>query len=119
MITAATSGIKQYVLTPDEARSILSEQWAEFDIDVDLDELTEEQRDQLDRINVREAGQGPQDDEPDTSPRQNPQLQNGGGQAAGQNREGSQPTRTATDSLDESDLDAIADRVVERLSEDE
>jgi len=121
LVTAATNAIKNYALTPDEARSVLSEEWAEFDIDVDLDELTEEQMDTFDRINVREVGRGPKDDEP----RQNPTLQNGGGQPAGQGRASSQPTRAGDDTdstdgaitLDEDTVNVIVDRVADRLDD--
>lgn len=89
VITAATNGIKNYVLTPDEARSLVEKQWADFDVDINLSDLSEEDMDTLDRINMREAGRGPNDDEP----RQNPRQQNGGGQPAGQTRSSSQPTR--------------------------
>jgi hypothetical protein len=64
LVTAATNGVKNYVLTPDEARSIVEEEWATFDIDIDLEELTEEDKDTLDRININEAGQGVKDNEP-------------------------------------------------------
>lgn len=111
LVTAATNAIKNYVLTPEEARSLIEEEWAEFDIDIDLGELTEQDRDNLDRINIREAGQGPQDDEPDV--RENPRQQNGGGQPEGQTRSSSQPTRT--DSLSDEELDELADRLADRL----
>lgn len=108
LITAVTNGIKNYVLTPDEARSIVSEEWAEFDIDVDLDELEEDDWDSLDRINMNEAGQGIHDNEPvnQENVRENPQLRNGGGQPSGQNRESSQPQRTSQDSG--VDLDSLS-----------
>jgi len=112
LVTAATNAIKNYVLTPDEARSLVSENWAEFEIDVDLDELSEDEWDDLDRINMNEAGQGASDNEPDTSPRNNPRMQNGGGQPAGQTRESSQPVR---DSLSEEEISAIADELAEKL----
>jgi hypothetical protein len=51
---ALTTLIGQYVLTPDEARSILSEQWSM----VDIDDLTETQKDELDRIRLATSGQG-------------------------------------------------------------
>jgi len=110
LVTAATNAIKNYVLTPDEARSLVSEQWAEFDIDVDLDELSEDEWDDFDRINMNEAGQGASDNEPDTGPRNNPRMKNGGGQPEGQTRESSQPTR---DSLSESEVERIAEKVAE------
>lgn len=49
---ALTILINGYTLTPDEARNILSEEWAE----IDLDALTEEDRDLLDRINLTQVG---------------------------------------------------------------
>lgn len=65
IVTAATNGIKNYVLTPTEARSVIEAGWAEFDMDADLGEpLTEAEMDELDRINMNEAGQGRQDNEP-------------------------------------------------------
>lgn len=100
LMTAVTSGIKQYVLTPEEARSIVEEEWASFDIEVDLEELTEEDRDALDRINLHEAGQGTVgENEPDI--RHNPQIQNGGGQPQGQTRESDQPVRDSALDLSE------------------
>jgi hypothetical protein len=113
LLTGLSAGIKQYILTPTEARSILTEEWAQFDIDVDLAELTEDDKDALDRINLREAGQGPGDNEPDQ--RENPRLQNGGGQEQGQTRSSSQPQRASADSLSDEVVEEIADRVVDKL----
>lgn len=116
LITAATNGIKNYVLTPDEARRLIEEEWSTFNIDVSLDELSEDDWDSLDRINIRETGQLSPEDEPDMGgTRQNPRLQNGGGQPQGQNRDPSQPQRTTADSLTDDEIDAIAERVVEQL----
>jgi hypothetical protein len=96
MITAATNAIKNYVMTPDEARTLVSEEWASFDIDVSLDALTEDELDTLDRINMNEAGQGIKDNEPVN--RQNPQTSGSqGGRPSGSSGGSSQPT---TDSLD-------------------
>lgn len=114
LITAVVSGIKQYVLTPDEARSIVEEEWADFDIDIDLEKLDEDDWDDLDRINLREAGRRPQEGGSDV--RQNPQLQNGGGQPAGENRESSQPNRVSADDLDDEIVNEIADAVAEKLA---
>jgi hypothetical protein len=135
LVTAATNGVKNYVLTPDEARNLVEEEWARFDIDVDLDTLSEEDLDDLDRINLREVGRGPQDDEPDV--RGSRMQQNGGGQEAGENRSSSQPQRAdarsnATsstddepsqradarpDELSEETIERLADAVTERLTE--
>jgi hypothetical protein len=51
---AVTTLIGNYVITPDEARSILTEEWAA----VDVDDLDEDQMDTLDRINLAQVGQG-------------------------------------------------------------
>lgn len=120
VVTAATNAIKNYVLTPDEARSVMEEQWAKFDADVDLEDLDESDWDDLDRINIREAGRGPQDDEPVNQERirENPQMQNGGGQPAGQTRESSQPTRDDAIELSEAAKDDIAARIVEQLTDE-
>jgi hypothetical protein len=53
---ALTTLIGSYVLTPDEARSILSEEWSA----IDLNDLTERQKDELDRIRLATSGQGEQ-----------------------------------------------------------
>lgn len=94
IVTAATNGIKNYVLTPNEARSILEEEWAELDTDVDLDDLSEEDMDILDRINMNEAGQGVSDNElvNEERVRESP-MNNSGGRPQGSNEDQSQPNR--------------------------
>lgn len=52
---AMTTAIGQYVLTPDEAREMLTEEFTE----IDFDDLTERQKDELDRIRLASSGQGP------------------------------------------------------------
>jgi hypothetical protein len=93
VITAVTNGIKNYTLTPNEARDIIEAKWSDFEADVDLDDLTEDEYDIFDRINMNEAGQGASDNDPGSTPRNNPRMKNGGGQEPGENRESSQPTR--------------------------
>lgn len=51
---ALTTLIGSFALTPDEAREILTEDFVE----IDLEDLTEEQLDELDRINLTRSGQG-------------------------------------------------------------
>jgi len=46
--------ITNYVITPDEARELLNQEWA----DVEYDGLSQQQRDVLDRINLAKVGQG-------------------------------------------------------------
>lgn len=52
---ALTGLIGSFALTPDEARGILSEEFTE----IDLEDLTEDQLDELDRVNLTRSGQGP------------------------------------------------------------
>jgi len=52
--SALSTLIGSYVITPDEARSIMSEEWA----DIDFDNLSEAQKDELDRIRLATSGQG-------------------------------------------------------------
>jgi len=94
VVTAATNAIKNYVLTPNEARSILEQEWAELDTDVDLDDLAEEDMDTLDRINMNEAGQGIHDNEPvnEENVRESP-MNNSGGRPQGSTEDQSQPNR--------------------------
>lgn len=99
----------QYMITPDEARAILSEEWAS----IDLDDLTQEQMDVLDRINLAQVGQGEfaeaNDPEPD-----NPQR---GGQEGGRPegaRQGAEQSG-ATPGQDEDFLDRLAEKVADKL----
>ena len=117
LITAATNGIKNYVLTPDEARSLLNEEWATFDIDVDLAELTESQKDGLDRININEAGQGLKDNEPNN--RQNPQTSGSqGGRPTGSTGTSSNPTTDSQDTqLAELSEDTLREELQRRESD--
>lgn len=78
--------INNYVLTPDEARSIMEEEWAEFE---GLDPLTEEEWDDLDRVQLAQVGQfqGVQAEEQEQGVWSgNPSApgNNGGGMAQGQ-----------------------------------
>jgi len=118
LVTAATNAIKNYVMTPDEARSLLSEEWAEFDIDVDLDELAESEMDTLDRININEAGQGIKDNEPRNNPSQSG---SDGGRPEGSTNASETPTTDSSrrnvkvdDNSDEPTTDSI-----DELSTDE
>jgi len=58
--------ITNYVITPDEARNLMTQEWA----DIEYDGLTQDQRDVLDRINLAKVGQGvwaeANDPEPET-----------------------------------------------------
>jgi hypothetical protein len=113
-VTAATNGVTNYVLTTEEARSILEESWAELDREIDLGALAEDDLDEMDRIRMRLAGKTSGEDEPDAPVRENPMQQNGGGQPEGQTRESSQPTR---DGLTDEELDQLADRLGQRFED--
>jgi hypothetical protein len=108
LVTAATNGVKNYVLTPDEARSLVEEEWATFDINVDLDDLTEDQMDTLDRININEAGQGIKDNEPVNSSRTVGGQQ--GGRPEGSTQSQSNPTTDDIDELTTEELQAELER---------
>ena len=114
LITAATNGIKNYVLTPDEARELLTEEWATFDIDVDLDDLAEPEWDEFDRINIREAGQGPQDDEPVNPERANPQT---AGRRGGRPQGSTGGQDDMADELSEISTDTLRDELSNRNTE--
>ena len=96
---AVTMLINNYALTPNEARSILSEEWAEFE---GLEELEEEDYDVFDRINLNTVGayKGGEKAEEELgggeagvhpSVMQNPREQNGGGRQQGENSESTNP----------------------------
>lgn len=53
---AMSTAIGSYQLTPDEARNVLSAEFTELE----FDDLTETQKDELDRIRLATSGQGPQ-----------------------------------------------------------
>jgi hypothetical protein len=96
VITAATNGIKNYVLTPDEAREIVKAGWSEFDMDADIgDPLSEDELDTLDRININEAGQGIRDNEPVNEGRVRTSGRQGGRPEGAS--DASQPTADGTD----------------------
>lgn len=105
-----TTLIGQYALTPDEARALLSEEFVE----IDLDDLTESQMDELDRIRLATSGQGEQalasegeyTNAPETNPRQGGQ-EGGRPEGARQGSEGSGATPTG-DSLTE-DLERLSE----------
>jgi hypothetical protein len=77
-VNAANMAINGYVMTPDEAREILTEDFAE----IEFDTLTESQWDELDRLNLNKVGayEGGQNAEEEM---ENPRRQNGGGMPEG------------------------------------
>lgn len=80
-VQLVTQGISNYVLTPDEARDLLNEQWADWS-DMSMEELDEEQLDYLDRVNTgrSNATRGSEEAEMENgSGRGTPAVGNGGG----------------------------------------
>jgi hypothetical protein len=56
IMTAVSNGLSNYVLSVEEARGIIEAEWAKLDADVELSELTEDEKDELDRINQQQLG---------------------------------------------------------------
>jgi hypothetical protein len=105
------AGINNFVLTPGEAREILQEEWADTDIDWESD-FTDEERDWLQTLNVAQMGaEAALPEEMSGNPRVG---QNGGGMESGTQTASEQPDG---DALDGDVIDAIADRVADRLTE--
>lgn len=103
--------INDFILTPQEARAILQEEWAEADIDWES-EFTEEEKDFLESLNVAQMGT-----EAALPPEENNKMQgnsrvgqNGGGREEGQSGSSQQPN---TDSLSDREIDRIAQRLNE------
>lgn len=111
---ALTTLIGNYVVTPDEAREILTEEWTQ----IDFDNLTEDQMDILDRLNLAQVGQaqGAERAEAEitgeTNPRQGGQ-QGGRPEGAQQGGEGSGATPTGDEFIDK-----LAERVADKLQDD-
>lgn len=82
VITAVSSGVSKYLFSHEDAREILQEQWAEIDTDIDISEITEEEMDQLDRINTTKGKQFEQGASSENEVEGNPRAgQNGGGRS--------------------------------------
>lgn len=107
------SGINNFVLTPNEARTILQEEWADVDIEWE-DDFTDEEEEFLRTLNIAQLGTEaalPRNDPDENDMGGNPRVgQNGGGMEQGQQTTSEQPT---TDSLSNRDIDRIAQRIVE------
>lgn len=95
-VQALTNAVNNYILTPDEARSILDERWARVEINMDLDDLTEEQLDYIDRVTVFKNKNFPEgageENEIENEPR-NPRVGQNGGGAEGTGGANGNPTR--------------------------
>lgn len=119
---ALTMMINGYMMTPDEARAVLSEEWAE----IDLDSLTEEQRDELDRINLTQVGawQGAERNEPDEPRGQSGTTQQqtqGSGMQQGQQTSELSNMDEAVDTImaNEQFMDKLADKIAQKITENQ
>jgi hypothetical protein len=110
-----SSAINNFILTPEEARNILQEEWSSVDIDWE-DEFSEEEEDWLKTLNVAQVGSEaalPADENSKLQSEGNPRVgQNGGGMESGQQTASEQPT---SDGLTSREMDKIADKVAKRL----
>jgi len=110
-----SAGVNNFVLTPQEARNVLQEEWAYVDIDWQ-EEFTDEEEEWLKTLNVAQVGTEAvlENSEAGEEMGGNPRVgQNGGGQEYGNTTESNQPT---TDGLTESDKQDIAERVVDMIN---
>jgi hypothetical protein len=103
--------INDFILTPQEARSILQEEWAEADINWESD-FSEEEQNFLETLNVAQMGTEAVLNE-SSEMQGNPRVgQNGGGREEGKNGSSQQPNK---DSLSSSEMEQIADMVADRI----
>jgi hypothetical protein len=108
-----SAGINNFVLTPQEARNILQEEWADVDIEW-TDEFTEEERDFLKHLNFYQVGASTAEEKAEAEEGEemegNPRVgQNGGGMEQGQQTASNQPD--TDNGLSNRDVDRIAERV--------
>lgn len=93
IINAASNGVGNYLLTPNEAREVVEAEWASVDADVDLDDLTEPDFDQLDRVNTSYGKQFGEGNSPENEVEGNRRTgQNGGGREGGETTDPDDPT---------------------------
>jgi len=88
-----SAGINDFVLTPQEARTILQEEWSEVDIDWQ-DEFSEEEREWLETLNVAQMGtEAVLKNNEGAEMEGNPRVgQNGGGMEQGEQTAAEDPT---------------------------
>jgi hypothetical protein len=108
-----SAGINDFVLTPQEARAILQEEWAEADIEWE-DEFSESEREFLETLNVAQMGteavlRGNEDFVPEGTEEKGGRN---GGREMGQQQASEEPD---TDGLSDDAVDRIAERVVEMM----
>jgi hypothetical protein len=99
VMTAVTNGIQNYVLSLEDAQRVVEQQWAELGADVSLDELSEDEKDELDRVNSTISERSKQEQEAGAF-EGNPEVgQNNGGPEKGETREQSNPTSDDLEAL--------------------
>jgi len=102
IISAVGQATNKYVLSHEEAREILQEEWSEFEIETDIEgTLSEEDMDQLDRINTtkgKQFGNGRSAEDEVDEGRSKRSGQNNGGREGGNTTDPSNPTTDADDS---------------------
>ena len=115
-----SAAINDFVLTPEEARSILQEEWADVDIDWQ-DDFTEEEKEWLQHLNFYQVGASTAEEKAEASGVEegNPRVgQNGGGMEQGQQTASNQPDTDDLDAgLTNRDVDRIAERVAEMIQD--
>lgn len=104
-----SAAINSFVMTPQEARSVLQEEWAEADIGWS-DEFSQEEEEFLRTLNI--AQMGAEAALPDEMKEGSTQQQNGGGMQQGQQTAASDPS---VDNLDNAPVERIAERVAQKL----
>jgi hypothetical protein len=113
VMQTVSTAINDFVLTPEEARTILQEEWSEIDIDWE-DDFSTEEKEWLQSLNVAQMGaEVAYKDGEEGEMEGNPRVgQNGGGMEQGEQTASEQPT---SDSLSSRDVDRIAERVAEMI----
>lgn len=115
-----SAGVNNFVLTPQEARNILQEEWADVDIDWE-DDFTEEEKEWLQHLNFYQVGASTAEEKAEAEGGEemggNPRVgQNGGGMERGQQTASNQPNADEIDTgLSSRDVDRIAERVAEMV----
>jgi len=111
-----SAAINDFVLTPDEARTILQEEWADVDIDWE-DEFSDEEREYLETLNVAQMGtEKVLENNEEFQNQGNPRVgQNGGGMEQSQSTASENPTAD-TMQLSKSDKDDIVEMIVGEIN---
>ena len=89
LVTAGSNAINNYILTPEEARELMAMEWAELDIDMDLEELDDDDFAMIAEIVGGDLGSEQAVEEPEGNPAVG---QNGGGMEQGQETDPANPT---------------------------